>query len=202
MPDNMKTKMSRKRLELTLFFVIIAGSILVGYILVSKIDPRSSVDGYRVFTGKTDGFLISFSYPDSWKRSTVSSTANETSVDLDFQNQTIVISSEISNNESVNAVAIIQKYIDRNVWRPEFIIFHQDTIILGNQEAQDLLIGYRFVFDDHELVRHIDKPFFERIVASDFQGRTYMIYAPINLEEYEITNQVIDNVIETFEFID
>jgi hypothetical protein len=187
---------------LTLLFVIIASSILVGYVLISKTDPRSSIDGYRVFTGETEGFLISFSYPDSWKRSAVSSNSSETRTELIFQNYTISISSKVSNDESVNAAAIIQKYIDVNKIRPEFSIIHQDSIILGNQEAQDLLIAYRFVFDDRELGRYIDKSFFERIVATDYQGRTYKIYAPILLEEYEITNEVIDNIVETFEFLD
>ena len=198
----MKINISRKTLGLTLLFVILASSILVGYVLVSKTDPRSSIDGYRVFTGETEGFCINFSYPDSWKRSAVSSNSSETSVDLDLQNQTIVISSKISNAENINSTAIIQRYIDINKWQPEFRIIHQDIVSLGNQEAQDLLIGFRFIFDDYESARHIDKQFFIRIVTTDHQGHTFMILAPINIEEYEITNEVIDNVIETFEFID
>ena len=198
----MKTKISRQSLILFLVIVFLVGSILVVYLLKLNLDPRSSVEGYRVFTGKIEGFLISFSYPDSWKRSTVLSSANETRAELSFQDYTVDISSKVSDDESVNATAIIQRSIDINKWRPEFRIIHQDIVSIGNQEAQDLLVAYRFVFDDHELVRHIDKQFCERIVVADYQGRTYKIYAPILLEEYEITNEVIDNVIETFRFLD
>lgn len=161
----------------------------------------SGIPGYRTFTGNQESFAISFSYPDSWERSSVSFRSSETYTLIHSQDYTVSIRSRISNDESVNAAAIIQKYIDREKMRPEFRIIHQDIINLGNQEAQDLYISYRLIFDDHELGTYVDKPLFERIIAADYQGRTYTIYSPMNLEELESTNQVIDYMIETFRFL-
>ena len=122
-------------------------------------------------------------------------------MEICYQDYDVTISSRISNDESVNAAAIIQKYIDRAKMRPEGRIIHQDIINLGNQEAQDLYISYRLIFDNYELGTYTDKPLFERIIAADYQGRTYTIYSPMDLEECENTNQVIDYIIETFRFL-
>ena len=161
----------------------------------------SGIPGYRTFTGNQESFAISFSYPDSWERSIVSSNSSETWTEIHSQDYIVSISSEISNDESVNAAAVIQKYIDFGKMRPEFRIIHHDIINLGNQEAQDLYISYRLIFDNYELGTYTDKPVFERIIAADYQGRTYTIYSPMDLEECESTNQVIDYMIETFRFI-
>lgn len=161
----------------------------------------SGVPGYRTFTGNQESFAISFSYPDSWERSIVSSNSSETYAEIRYQNVSIGISSRISNDESVNAAAVIQKYIDRAKMKPEGRIIHQDIINLENQEAQDLYISYRLIFDNYELGTYTDKPVFERIIAADYQGRTYTIYSPMDLEECESTNQVIDYMIETFRFL-
>jgi hypothetical protein len=101
----------------------------------------------------------------------------------------------------VNAAAVIQKYIDIAKMEPEGRIIHQDIINLGNQEAQDLYISYRLIFDSHEMVYYVDKPLFERIIVADYQGRTYTIHSSMDLEECESTNQVIDYIIETFRFL-
>jgi hypothetical protein len=161
----------------------------------------SGVPGYRTFTGNQESFAISFSYPDSWQRSIISSYSNQTWTEITYQDYYVIISSEISNDESVNAAAVIQKYIDFGKMRPEFRIIRHDTINLGNQEAQDLYISYRLIFDSHEIVYYVDKPFFERIIVADYQGRTYTIHSSMDLEECESTNQVIDYMIETFRFI-
>ena len=161
----------------------------------------SGVPGYRTFTGNQESFAISFSYPDSWERSIVSSNSSETYTEIRYQDYFVSIRSRISNDESVNAAAIIQKYIDRAKTRPEGRIIHYDIINLGNQEAQDLYISYRLIFDDYVLGTYTDKPLFERIIAADYQGRTYTIFSPMDLEECESTNQVIDYMIETFRFL-
>jgi len=70
-----------------------------------------------------------------------------------------------------------------------------------HQEAQDLYISYRLIFDSHEMVYYVDKPLFERIIVADYQGRTYTIQSSMDLEECESTNQVIDYIIETFRFL-
>ena len=173
---------------------IITCSIVVG-------SSCSGVPGYRTFTGNQESFAISFSYPDSWQRSMVSSYSNKTYIEISYQDYYVIISSEISNDESVNAAAVIQKYVDRAKMEPEGRIIHQDIINLGNQEAQDLYISYRLIFDSHEMVYYVDKPLFERIIVADYQGRTYTIQSSMNLEECESTNQVIDYIIETFRFL-
>lgn len=181
-----------------LFVVLLAVIFLIQPTFCSSC---SGVPGYRTFTGNQESFAISFSYPDSWKRSFIPSNPGETYMEICYQDYYVIISSRISNDESVNADAVIQKYIDFGKMRPEFRIIHHDIINLGNQEAQDLYISYRLIFDSHEIVYHVDKPFFERIIVADYQGRTYTIYSSMDLEECESTNQVIDYMIETFRFL-
>ena len=138
----------------------------------------SGIPGYHTFTGNQESFAISFSYPDSWRKSIIPSNPGETYMEIRYQDYSIGISSRISNDESVNADAIIQKDVDRAKTQPEGRIIHHDIINLGNQEAQDLYISYRFVFDDPSLVYYVDKTVFIRIIAADYQGRTYTIHSP------------------------
>jgi hypothetical protein len=95
-------------------------------------DPASKTQGYRLFTGRTDGFQISFEYPNTWTRQVVENSEKLKTVNFQPPFASMSVSSYVTianGGDFSNADELIQHEIDLNLNKefpaPEFKIISQ-----------------------------------------------------------------------------
>ena len=172
-------------------------------------DPVSNTSGYRLFTGKDEGFRVSFEYPDTWRRKGIEKYDSSIGVRLILSDtSSIHVSSYMSSNgggDYENAGELIPDLLNIYSERPEFQVLSYTTVRLGQVEGEEVIYSYRFIVesDPHlspETV--IDKMVIGIILAADYKGRIYDIGLGVDDDEYENVRADYEHLIDTFQFLD
>jgi hypothetical protein len=170
-------------------------------------DPIGSPES-RLFTGRTEGFRISFEYPDTWRRDEVYKYDAYRVISLYSSGLTVSVSSDVTANNGgdfADASELIQTHAGYDSWRPEFQIISRSKTQLGQVEWEEVIYSCRFI---HNLDPHlppntvVDYIGINRSLATDHQGRIYGINLIADVDSYQEVREGFEHLIATFRFLD
>jgi len=210
MPDTMNAQISKTSIVLTVVFVILVSSFIISYVfLESNSDSHSSVEGYKVFTGRDDGFRIEFEYPDTWQKRPIEKYG--TFIVLSFRpsdTSTVSLWSDEKSNNGGNYTGVdelVNHIIAIHSDSPDFEIVSQTITQIGGIEARELIISYRqYAEDDPHFPPGyiIDIPSIDRIEIVEYQDRIYKLSLMVRSEQYETLKEDFEHMISSFRFLD
>lgn len=171
-------------------------------------DPAAKTPGYRLFTGRTEGFRISFEYPDTWQRQAIYKYDTLRSIYLKSETSKTYVSSDMSYpNEpgADNASDSVQRHLRDASRREEFQLLSHTKVHLGQAEGEELVYFYRLTVPPEFAYPRgtvIDKLMVERYLAADYEGRIYSLSSSVDADKYENVKEDLEHLIATFRFLD
>ena len=191
----------------TIFTIVFSSCGYLGYVT----DPASKTQGYRIFTGQTEGFRISFEYPKTWTRQAIQNDKASKSLNIHTPYSSIIVSSDATvgnGGDFINAAELIQHEIDLNLNKefpsPGFQIISQNNIQLGKVDGEDLVYSFRLqglAVEAPAEKANIDKIVLQRITAADYKGRIYDIGIFVDADKYEAVKDGFEHILSTFKFL-
>ncbi len=200
-------------LTATPFVVVVVVSALITSCIGPHFvtDPHSKTPGYRIFRGTSEGFRISFEYPEKWRRLSPEKydTYYVIFLYVTGKNASISISSDMNaayGGEFENANASIEHSVNISSNGLEFQVISRGNISLGSGEWQELVYSFRdkdYGLDPHMPVGTVtDKISVDRELALDYKTRVYEIGLSVDYDEYARVNRDFDHLLATFRFLD
>ncbi len=167
------------------------------------IDPESKTPGYKIFSGSSKGFRISFEYPDSWKRTAVEhgGGSGRSYLPLFLPDSYITISSDSDNQP---ADAAIQLRLDIISKYPEYKLISRSNNTLGQTTSEQVVSSYPFEGQDNLLPQayaNIGETVIERVITVNYKGYIYYIYFLANLVAYDNEKPGFEHMLSTFRFL-
>lgn len=199
----------RSHVLLSLLTMILCTITVSGcYGLRSLNDPESETPGYKLFTSKKIGGLVSgvrirFEYPDTW-----SASLGEAMVYLWSQDSYVIVESDYNSRKGMdyaNAAELTEDWLDWVSTEPEFQLLSRAKAQLGQAQGEEVMFSYLFHGSDpHVPLVPIDSgtTAITRSVIADYKGRIYYIDLLVAADRYDQAKVDFERILETFEFLD
>lgn len=192
--------------------VIIAGMFII---LASScnektevIDPTSDTPGYKLFKGTTNGFRISFEYPDSWGRVSVGRVGTYNYMPLLPPDCSVIIDSDVNKNKDgdyTNASEVLQSKLDSESTLTDFKILNRDKIQLGQGVGEEVIYSYVFPGQDPHMPKvyaYRGEIVISRTIDVDYRDRIYDINLIAAVDKYDNAKIGFEHLINSFKFLD
>jgi hypothetical protein len=197
-----------KQLFLVSFFIIVMLFAMVScYPPKAVVDPDSKTPGFKLFTGTSRGFRISFEYPNNWQRTAVEGGGGGRSyMPLFLPDSYITISSDINKSKGGNEDAsdsiqfelnIISKYTG-------YQLISRNNIMLGQASGEEVISSYPFEGQDNLLppaYTNVGEIVIERVLGVDYKGYLYYTRLLANLKAYDNEKTGFEHMLSTFRFL-
>jgi hypothetical protein len=176
-------------------------------------EPSSSISGYKIFQGDTEGLMFSFEYPEGWQLTNLhygNINVNKVGVGLFFgsdpdKQSDIAIESMPSPYTyppaaCKNAHDLLQKqiwmYTPVGIPTPDLV---EKTIKIGGTEAEEV----DFSANDYHAANGVILRLKYRHVAVDYKGRIYWIHYQVNtnVDSNQDFEPGFEHILETFKFL-
>lgn len=167
-------------------------------------DPNSKTEGYKFFKSSKTGLVVSFEYPNDWKRMNIEQYGTFINVNFDFGNSVSVSSDEATLNKGgyPDAAAWVQDLLKIDSSNQDFQILSQGQILLDQINAEELTCTYRLQGTYAEPPgTTVNKMMIDRFITSDYKGRIYDIHLFVDADKYEAAKNGFEHLIDTFRFL-
>lgn len=172
-------------------------------------DPDAPTAGYKVFTGRVDGFRITFEYPQGWRKTRFDRYDGHG--DFRAQNfspyggSSLYVSSQTnasSGGKYATAAQLVDTLLRVDSSSKEFRILGQSELRLGQAAAIETTCSYRLQGKDAHSTAVVDKVLIAREIAADYNGRIYGISTSADEKEDPIVKEGYEHIVATFRFLD
>jgi hypothetical protein len=168
------------------------------------VDPAAATPGYKLFKAKTNGFRISFEYPDSWSRAAVDRVGTYFYMPLFPPDSSIIIDSSVRSRTNKNAGELFTSDLDSDSYLKEFQLLSRNKIRLGQIECEEAIYSYIYPGQDlHIPDVHVEpgELAIARLIDADYQGYIYDINFISTDKNYPNAKIGYEHLINTFIFL-
>lgn len=168
-------------------------------------DPSAKTEGYKLFTGRSEGLSISFEYPETWNRDPyIESHEKSYTLSIYSGNSITGVNSNVNathGGDYENAHALLQDQLDSFSKSLDFKLLSQGKSLLGKVEGEEVTYSWRLEFLDEHTGRQTDKAMVEKHLAADYEERIYHINIFADADKYEELKECFEHIIATFKFL-
>jgi hypothetical protein len=198
-----------KRRGLIAVFLIAIVAVILSILASScgwAIDPHSKTPGYRLYTGRTDGFRVSFEYPDVYSRYLgIEKDKTSASINLYYETDHSIIGvvsyvNTANGGHLEDAHAAVEHYMEVVSKDPEFQILSQKDISLGGATGEEVICSSRQ--DSTHAVPPVSRIAMQRFLAVDYGKRIYEIDIIIDADKYMDIKDGFEHLLATFRFLE
>jgi hypothetical protein len=210
----MKIKYTNKKyiiILVTIFTIPILCMIPSCTLLSGTGDPDAKSEGYKLYTGREEGFRLSSEYSENWQRDTVNiNDPNSKMVAISFNiprlYSTVTIASDVNKANGGHYIDA-NEYIDDDFsifsQRPEFKLIERKNTFLGSIMSEEIIYSYRFYISlGGDGMDDIDRINLMRMIATDYKGRIYSINLYSTPLEYDNIKNDFEHLVINFKFKD
>lgn len=170
-------------------------------------DPQSKTSGYKLFTGATDGFPISFEYPNGWSRMSIDKGATTRHVRFLSSDCAVVVNSFINKSKGgdyANADELIQYKLSLKDQQPEFEIVRRTMVRLDQTDGEEAIYSYLFEGSDPHappVPIYTNDPAIAWIIDADYKDRICDLNFISKADNFEVAKLGFEHLIATFSFL-
>ncbi len=177
--------------------------------LLPGMDPDAPTAGYKVFTGRVDGFRITFEYPEGWTKTKFERYDEH----ADYRVQrfsphglsSLAVSSQTDTSgggKYATASELVNSLLEADDNAPEFHLISKSEPSLGQVAAYEVVASFRLQGKDAHSTAVVDEIVVERRIGANYRGRIYVISTFADENEDLVVKPGYEHIVATFHFLD